>query len=170
MSLLEGEVRAVVRRGDALACLVVTLQARPIESYLRVMGTNGSVEADFVIGYVVRLLGPGASAPAVVLKPFSKAWQTGWGSLKGLLGLIFRRHKSYPGLAELLGRFYASIVRWHPASDDRCRDHRDRAALRSDQREAACRRTGGGATEPRRNCSVRKLPWRADPCPAARSS
>jgi predicted dehydrogenase/nucleoside-diphosphate-sugar epimerase len=106
----EGEVRAVIRRGDAMACLVVTLRARPIESYLRVMGTNGSVEADFVIGNVVRLLGPGASAPAVVLKPFSKAWQTGWGSFKGLLRLIFRRHKSYPGLAELLGHFYRSIT------------------------------------------------------------
>lgn len=105
----EGEVRAVVRRGDTLACLVVSLRARPVESYLRVMGTNGSVEADFVIGNVVRLLGPGASAPAVVLKPFSKAWQMSWGSLKGLLKLIFRSHKSYPGLVELLGRFYASI-------------------------------------------------------------
>mgnify|MGYP001217486951 CR=1 FL=1 len=105
-----GEVRAVVRRGDALATLVVTLRARPIESYLKVMGSNGSVEADFVIGYVVRLLGPGASAPAVVLKPFSKAWQTAWGSFRSLLQLIFRRHKSYPGLAELLGRFYVSIV------------------------------------------------------------
>lgn len=106
----DGEVRAVVRRGDAMACLVVTLRARPIESYLRIMGTNGSVEADFVIGYVVRLLGPGASAPAVVLKPFSKAWQVGWGAFKGLLKLVFRRHKSYPGLAELLGQFYASIA------------------------------------------------------------
>ena len=106
----QGEVRAVIRKGDALACLVVSLRARPVESFLRVMGSNGSVEADFVIGYVVRLLGPGASAPAVVLKPFSKAWQTGWGSFKGLLKLVFRRHKSYPGLAELLARFYSSIA------------------------------------------------------------
>ena len=82
------------------------------------MGTNGSVQADFVIGYVVRLLGPGASAPAVVLKPFSKAWQIAWGSLKGLLRLIFRRHKSYPGLAELLGRFYESIVDGRHRADD----------------------------------------------------
>lgn len=111
----EGEVRAVVRRGDALATLVVSLRARPVESYLKVMGTNGSIEADFVIGYVVRLPGPGASAPAVVLKPFSKAWQTGWGSFRGLLKLIFRRHKSYPGLAELLERFYASIAGTAPA-------------------------------------------------------
>ena len=110
----EGEVRAVVRKGEALACLVVSLRARPVESYLRVMGSNGSVEADFVIGYVVRLLGPGASAPAVVLKPFSQAWQTGWGSFKGLLKLVFSSHKSYPGLAQLLGRFYASITEGAP--------------------------------------------------------
>ena len=110
----EGEVRAVIRKGDALACLVVSLRARPVESYLRVMGSNGSVEADFVIGYVVRLLGPGASAPAVVLKPFSQAWQTGWGSFKGLLKLVFSSHKSYPGLAELLGRFYSSITEGTP--------------------------------------------------------
>lgn len=111
----EGEVRAVVRRGDALATLVVSLRARPIESYLRVMGANGSVEADFVIGYVVRHPGPGASAPAVVLKPFSRAWQIGWGSLTGLWRLVFRRQKSYPGLAELLSRFYSSIAAGTPS-------------------------------------------------------
>jgi len=98
-----GEVRAVVRSGDCAAALIVSLQARPVESYLRLMGTNGSIEADFVIGHAVHLLGPGASAPAVVLKPFSKAWQIAWGSFRSLLKLVFRRHKSYPGLAELAG-------------------------------------------------------------------
>jgi len=105
-----GEVRALVRSGDCTACLIVSLRARPVESYLRLMGSNGSIEADFVIGHVVRLLGPGASAPAVVLKPFSRAWQIAWGSFRSLLQLLFRRHKSYPGLAELLTRFYANIV------------------------------------------------------------
>lgn len=105
----EGEVRAVVRCGETLATLAVSLRARPVESYLRVMGTNGSVMADFILGYVVSLPGPGASAPSVVVKPFSQAWQQAWGSFRGLLGLVFRRHKSYPGLAELLGGFYASI-------------------------------------------------------------
>ena len=106
---IDGEVRAVVRRGAALASLVVSLRARPVESWLRVMGTNGMVEADFVLGNVISHPGPGASAPAVVLKPFSRAWQMGWGSFKALLKLVFRRQKSYPGLAELLGLFYTSI-------------------------------------------------------------
>lgn len=105
----DGEVRAIVRRAGAIGCLTVSLQARPVESWLRVMGRNGMVEADFVLGNVIRHPGPGASAPAVVLKPFSRAWQTGWGSFKAVLKLIFRRHKSYPGLAELLDAFYRSI-------------------------------------------------------------
>lgn len=106
---IDGEVRAVIRRGKVLATLVVSLNARPVESWLRVMGKNGMVEADFVLGTIIRHPGPGASAPSVVLKPFSRSWQVGWGSFTAVLKLIFRRHKSYPGLAELLGKFYASI-------------------------------------------------------------
>jgi len=104
-----GEVRAILRAGTALATLVVTLRGRPIESYLRVVGTNGSVTADFILGDVVKSLGPGASAPAVVVKPFSQAMQKFWGSAAGLARLIFRRQKSYPGLGELLGLFYDSV-------------------------------------------------------------
>jgi nucleoside-diphosphate-sugar epimerase len=44
-----------------------------------------------------------------VLKPFSQAVQIAMGSLGGLFRLIFSRHKSYPGLADLLAKFYASI-------------------------------------------------------------
>lgn len=106
---IDGEVRAVIRRGKVLATLVVSLNARPVESWLRVMGTNGMVEADFVLGNLIRHPGPGASAPAVVAKPFSRSWQVGWGSLKAVVKLLFRGHKSYPGLAELLGQFYDSI-------------------------------------------------------------
>jgi len=114
----DGEVRAVVRCGDTLGTLVVSLRARPVESYLKVMGTNGSVTADFILGSVVRLPGPGASAPSVVVKPFSAAWQQAWGSFKGLLGMVFRRHKSYPGLAELLGGFYDGIRKGTPGPVD----------------------------------------------------
>lgn len=110
----EGEVRAVIRSGKTLATLIVTLRGRPIESYLRVVGTNGAVEADFILGDIVKSLGPGASGPAVVVKPFSQSMQKFWGSLGGLGRLLFRRQKSYPGLGELLDLFYGS-VRAHTA-------------------------------------------------------
>ena len=105
----EGEVRAVIRSGQTLATLIVSLRARPVESYLRVVGSNGSVTADFILGDVVTSLGPGASAPAVVVKPFSTSWQKYWGSFAGLFRLIFRRQKSYPGLGELLTMLYGAV-------------------------------------------------------------
>jgi predicted dehydrogenase/nucleoside-diphosphate-sugar epimerase len=106
----DGEVRAVIRSGETLCTLIVTLRGRPIESYLRVVGTNGSVEADFILGDIVKLLGPGASGPAVVVKPFSQAIQKFCGSAAGLARLLFRRQKSYPGLGELLELFYQSVA------------------------------------------------------------
>jgi predicted dehydrogenase/nucleoside-diphosphate-sugar epimerase len=111
----EGEVRAVIRSGGTLATLIVSLRARPVESYLRVCGTNGSVTADFILGDVVKSFGPGASAPAVVVKPFSTSWQKYWGSFAGLFRLLFRRQKSYPGLGELLTLLYASVRDGGPA-------------------------------------------------------
>jgi predicted dehydrogenase/nucleoside-diphosphate-sugar epimerase len=110
----EGEVRAVIRSGNTLATLIVTLRGRPIESYLRVVGTNGSVTTDFILGDIVKSLGPGASGPAVVVKPFSASTQKFWGSFAGLCRLLFRRQKSYPGLGELLGLFYGSVRRANP--------------------------------------------------------
>lgn len=104
-----GEVRALIRGGRILSCLTVSLSARPVESWLRIMGSNGMIEADFVIGNVITHLGPGASAPAVILKPFSRAWQIWWGSTKSLASLLVRRYRGYPGLVELLSAFYASI-------------------------------------------------------------
>jgi predicted dehydrogenase/nucleoside-diphosphate-sugar epimerase len=104
-----GEVRAVIRHGRTLATLVVTLRGRPIESYLRVVGVNGSVTADFILGDIVKSFGPGASGPAVVVKPFSQSTQKFWGSFAGLCRMLFKRQKSYPGLGELLGLLYESV-------------------------------------------------------------
>lgn len=106
----QGEVRALVSVQGRMALLVVTLQGRPIESYLRIVGTNGSINADFILAGVTKLPGPGASAPAVVLRPFSQARQMVFGSIATLFKMFFRRHKSYPGLAELLQGFYGSIT------------------------------------------------------------
>ncbi|HEU5134571.1 MAG TPA: Gfo/Idh/MocA family oxidoreductase [Steroidobacteraceae bacterium] len=105
----DGEVRAVIRSGSAMATLIVSLRARPIESYLRVVGTNGSVTADFILGDVVALPGAGASGPAVVVKPFSQSFKKFWGSFAGVGRLLFRRQKSYPGLGELLTLLYDSV-------------------------------------------------------------
>lgn len=104
-----GEVRAILKKGGAYGLLVVTLNGRPVESYLRVVGTNGSILADFVLSGVSRHLGPGASAIAAVLQPFSLARQKIFGTTSNIFRLVFKKQKSYSGLGELIEKFYDSV-------------------------------------------------------------
>lgn len=105
-----GEVRAIFEKNSVSALLIVTLRGRPIESYLKITGVNGSINADFILTGVSKYLGPGTSAIAVVLRPFSQARQIVFGTLATLFKIVFKKHKSYAGLAELLGAFYESIL------------------------------------------------------------
>jgi hypothetical protein len=56
-----GWVRGLFQGGGVAGNLVVTLQGRPVESYVRAVGTNGCLLADFVRGTAVTLPGPGTS-------------------------------------------------------------------------------------------------------------
>jgi len=106
-----GDVHALLRLGNTTGMLVVTLNGRPIESYLRVVGTNGCIFADFVHGFTTRLLGPGSSAIPILFSPYKLATQTIFGSVKGFARLLAsRKRKVYPGLSELIEAFYASIL------------------------------------------------------------
>ena len=106
----EGEVHALVRAGDVSGMLVVTLRGRPVESYLRVVGTNGCLRADFVRGTLTKLPGAGTSAIALVVNAYKEAIQTFTGSTRGFISRVLAKKKGYPGLPELSEAFYASIA------------------------------------------------------------
>ncbi|HJU65714.1 MAG TPA: Gfo/Idh/MocA family oxidoreductase, partial [Gemmatimonadaceae bacterium] len=111
-----GTVHALVRRGSVTGNLVVTLEGRPVESYLRLVGTNGVLHADFVRGTVQRLFGPGTSGIDKILNPFRLSWQLATGTTAALTRRLLRRQRSYPGLAEIFHAFYQSILtRGEPA-------------------------------------------------------
>jgi predicted dehydrogenase/nucleoside-diphosphate-sugar epimerase len=105
----KGTVHALVRRGGLTATLVVTLDGRPVESYLRVVGTNGSLYADYVRSTVQRNIGPGASGIDKLLSPYRLAWQLFTGTTNAMGKRFIKRQQSYPGLAEIFGAFYQSI-------------------------------------------------------------
>ncbi|MBZ0071274.1 MAG: Gfo/Idh/MocA family oxidoreductase [Gammaproteobacteria bacterium] len=105
-----GEVRAFIKQGDVPAILTVTLRGRPIESYLRIVGTNGSLWVDFVISGITRLLGPGFSVFSAVLNPFIRAKQISFGTIANIYRMLTRKHKSYAGLAELIDAFHHSVA------------------------------------------------------------
>jgi len=110
----EGEVRGVFEIDGKIGTLVVTLRGRPIESYVRIVGTNGSLHLDFVLGTVTKLPGPGTSALSIILNAYSQAKQIFCETTKSVTRLVFTKERSYPGLLELFNRFYASIIRQSP--------------------------------------------------------
>jgi len=104
-----GTVHALVRRGGLTANLTVSLEGRPVESYLRLTGTNGTVQADFVRGTVQRHIGPGTSGIEKVLAPYRLARQLVGGTTRALAHRVLARQRSYPGLVELFELFYGAI-------------------------------------------------------------
>jgi nucleoside-diphosphate-sugar epimerase/predicted dehydrogenase len=104
-----GTVHALLRRGPITGHLIVTLAGRPIESYLRAVGTNGALSADFVRGTVQRLFGPGTSGIDKLLAPYRIAGQLFGGTTAALGRRLSKRQRSYPGLVELFDAFYSAI-------------------------------------------------------------
>lgn len=111
----EGTVHALVRRGPLSASLVVTLEGRPVESYLRIVGSNGSLLADYVRGTVQRSIGPGVSGIDKLADPYRRARQLLFGTTVALGRRLLRRQRSYPGLAELCAAFYDAIRETAPS-------------------------------------------------------
>ena len=105
----EGTVHALLRRGSLTGSLVVTLTGRPVDSYLRLVGTNGSLHADFVRGIVVRQIGPGSSGIDKLLAPFRTARQLALGTTAAMARRVANRKQSYPGLQEIFEAFYAHV-------------------------------------------------------------
>jgi predicted dehydrogenase len=110
-----GTVHAMVRRGGLTGNLVVTLHGRPVESYLRLIGTNGSLHADYVRSTLQRHVGPGTSGIDKLLSPYRNSWQLATGTTAAMGKRFLKRQRSYPGLAEIFGAFY-SAIRTHSAS------------------------------------------------------
>jgi predicted dehydrogenase/nucleoside-diphosphate-sugar epimerase len=104
-----GTLHGLLRRGDLSASLVVTLDGRPVESYLRLVGTNGLLLADFVRGTVQILSGPGSSMIDKTLNPYRQARQLLFGTTHSLALRVARRQVSYPGLVEIFDAFYRAI-------------------------------------------------------------
>ena len=101
-----GTIHGLVRRGALTANLTVSLQARPVESFVRICGANGSLHADFVRGSVQRLIGPGTSGIDKVLAPYRTAMQLLAGTTGAVGRRVLKRQKSYPGLVEIFEAFY----------------------------------------------------------------
>lgn len=102
-----GDVYALLRLGRVTAVVLVTLNGRPVEQYQHIIGTNGSLRADYIGGFLGSLVGPG-TGPGVILTPYRRALGATVGTTRGVWKLV--TGGSYPGLRTLVRRFYESII------------------------------------------------------------
>lgn len=107
----DGETYALLRLGAVTAIVMVTLNGRPIEQYQTLVGTNGSLRADYIAGFTGKLIGTG-TGPGALLTPYRRALHTLTGATLGVAKLI--AGGSYPGLRTLADRFYRSIQEGTP--------------------------------------------------------
>lgn len=108
------ELHAVLRMGQITGRLYVSLRGRPVASTLSVSGAKGTLTADFVRAIILGAANEGTSPIEKVANPFVEATQLTWRSATSLgKRLVGGGH--YPGLAELLGEFYAAAARGGPS-------------------------------------------------------
>lgn len=104
-----GTVHALVRKGMVTGNLVVTLEGRPVDNWLRLTGTNGTLHADFVRSTVQRSIGPGTSGIDKLFAPYRQARQLASGTTSSMVRRFLGGQRSYPGLSELFGALYDAI-------------------------------------------------------------
>jgi predicted dehydrogenase/nucleoside-diphosphate-sugar epimerase len=103
------DVQAVVRAGELIGRLSVSLRARPIASSLTITGTRGAVSCDFVRSIVTGAGNPGTEPLEKILNPVLEGAQL----CSRTAASVARRvvaGGSYPGLAELIGAFYTAVA------------------------------------------------------------
>ena len=104
------DLYALLAVGAVHGRLHVSLRARPIASTLAVIGTGGTLTADFVRAIVIGAGNPGTSPIEKIVNPFLEAGQIAGRSAVSL-ARRFLGGADYPGLVELLGDFYAAAAR-----------------------------------------------------------
>jgi len=102
-------LHALLRAGEVMGRLSVSLRARPVASTLTVTGAGGTLTTDFVRAIVVGAANEGTSPIEKIANPFLEAAQLAWRSATSLAKRLVRG-ADYPGLVELLGEFYAGVA------------------------------------------------------------
>jgi predicted dehydrogenase len=103
------DVQALLRCGSLTGRLSVSLRARPVASWLTLTGTHGSLTCDFVRSVVIGAANPGTEALEKILNPIVEGGQQIARTCTSL-ARRFTSGASYPGLAELIGAFYAAAA------------------------------------------------------------
>ena len=95
--------------GGTLIDISISLRARPTRNELELVGTEATGHADLFHGYAFIERGA-VSRPAKVVRPFRLGGKLLAGAGANLAVRAVRREPAYPGLRELVRRFYAASI------------------------------------------------------------
>ncbi|MEC4888443.1 MAG: Gfo/Idh/MocA family oxidoreductase [Nitrospira sp.] len=100
-----GEFRAMTEAGGVTVSVMISLQARPTQSTVKIFGASGTIHLDLFHGYA--FIEPGAvSKERKILRPFDLAVRRGVAASVNLGRRAFMREPAYPGLTGLVAELY----------------------------------------------------------------
>lgn len=103
------DLHALLTAGEVVGRLTISLRARPVASTLTVSGAGGTLTADFVRGVLIGAGNPGTEPLEKILNPLLEGSQLIVRTVRAL-ARRFTSGGAYPGLAELIGDFYAAAA------------------------------------------------------------
>ncbi|MEO8567364.1 MAG: Gfo/Idh/MocA family oxidoreductase [Betaproteobacteria bacterium] len=106
-STVEGEFFASGGVGSVEASICISTRARPPRAEARVLSASGTLHLDFFHGYSVVQRARGGRIGKIML-PFEGAVVQSGGAARNLLRRTLAREPAYPGLATLIGAFFAA--------------------------------------------------------------
>lgn len=100
---------ATVATDETTGTLHVTLEGRPVDSTIRIVGTGGTLTVDYVreAAYFVR--DRGGSGVGKILTPLALSAQLARGSMTAGFAHVFGTRSSYPGLSTLISDFHDAV-------------------------------------------------------------
>jgi nucleoside-diphosphate-sugar epimerase len=103
------DLHAILRAGDLVGRLSVTLRGRPVASSVTLTGTRGALTCDLVRSILIGAANPGTEAIEKVLNPVVEGVQLISRTARSV-GARVRTGVSYPGLAEMIDAFYGAVL------------------------------------------------------------
>jgi hypothetical protein len=106
---LPGELRADGTLHDVSISLAVSTHGRPTVNILRLIGAKGTVHVDLFHGFAVHLRGR-ATRGGKIVQPFLAGSSLVASATTNLVRRVIAREPAYPGLRELVQRFYLAAA------------------------------------------------------------
>lgn len=103
-----GELRATAHLGGVTLAILISMAGRPTANALRLIGARGTIHVDLFHGFAVVERGE-VSRARKIARPFSLASGTILSATANLLARAARGEPAYPGLRELVRRFYLAV-------------------------------------------------------------